>query len=74
MIFYQFTATPGSAQALVGDRAGSRLPKLTSGVWMYLKQIDVAAPTSESPVGTEEVKAAIEKVGYFLWPESPANP
>lgn len=37
---------------------------------MYLKQIDVADPTNASPVGADEVKAAIEKDGYFLWPEA----
>jgi hypothetical protein len=73
MIFHQFTATPGTAQALAGDRAGSRLPKLTSGVWRYLKQVDVGKPNGESPVGANEVLAAIEKNGYFLWPETPTT-
>ena len=70
--YHVFQAVPGIQMAVTSDSTGKKLPKPPSGGWYPMRTLVVEAgggPLIDAD--SDEVIAAIDRDGYFLWPNTP---
>jgi hypothetical protein len=72
--YHVFQAVPGIQVAVTSDSTGKKLPKRQSGGWYPMRTIAVrpgGGPLIDAD--SDEVIAAIDRDGYFLWPKLPRS-
>lgn len=66
--YYVFRGTTGTAQMVTDDGTGAKLPKHPVGFWLFSKQIELRPGETRIGASSDEIIAAIARVGYYRWP------
>jgi len=71
--YHVFKQSVGTARAVTDDRIGEKLPKLQFETWVYEKEVTINHGGGLFiGADSDEVIEAIEREGYYLWPQSKA--
>jgi hypothetical protein len=68
-----FKGTTGTRIAVTDDKSGKKLPKRDFGDWVFARETDFVPGAKTIGPPAEDVIAAVEKDGYYLWPEPTAK-
>ncbi len=71
--YHVFKQSTGTVRAATDDRIGEKLPKLQFETWVYEKEVTINHGGGLfMGADSDEVIEAIERDGYYLWPQSKA--
>ena len=72
--YHVFKQSSGTARAVTDDKIGEKLPKLQFKTWVYEKEVNINHGGGLFlGANSDEVIEAIERDGYYLWPQSKAE-